>query len=174
MLRPNMDLKELISQGVDFENAGDFASLLVAFTLVYELVEKLKSEGKEKDEAGDDGQPAAFDLQCPHCKSIMFQPVTLGDGRSYCKPCVAKLGDKVPGGEVGFGGAVYVISWAVSASTRSNAQGAKTSNSKLIATLTFNCKATTPSATSFSRWPPPPSRRQNSGTSRTKSSERWV
>ena len=31
-----------------------------------------------------------LDLACAHCHAIVHLPVTLGDGVTVCKPCVAK------------------------------------------------------------------------------------
>ena len=39
--------------------------------------------------ASDNQQGA--DLTCGHCLSILYEPTTLGDGSTVCRPCVSKL-----------------------------------------------------------------------------------
>ena len=62
-----------------------------------------------------DAQPVdRFDLSCEQCSAVLFAPTTLGDGRTVCGPCVAKVravddqrGDT--GLSAGFGAAPNVV-----------------------------------------------------------------
>lgn len=98
------DLKALLNHVQSTLASGASASLLKAFERLVELVDTLSEKKNDGDVEG--GRTKKFDLVCPHCNSIVYQPVTLGNGRTYCKPCVEKLRDNVPGREVGFGVAV--------------------------------------------------------------------
>ena len=50
------------------------------------------------------------EMSCYHCKAILFEPTTLGDGITVCKPCVSKL-PSCPshGRQLGFGTCVNVV-----------------------------------------------------------------
>ena len=41
--------------------------------------------------------PQQSELACEHCSAVLFQPVTLGDGRTVCKPCVRKVAGRLNG-----------------------------------------------------------------------------
>ena len=95
------DLKALLNHVQRTSACDASTSLLRACERLSELVDTLSE--KKRDGEVEGGRTKKFDLVCPHCNSIVYQPVTLGDGRTYCKPCVEKLRGNVPGGEVGFG-----------------------------------------------------------------------
>ena len=59
--------------------------------------------------------PQQSELACEHCSAVLFQPVTLGDGRTVCKPCVRKVASRLNGEvQAGFGGSTNTVLDALS------------------------------------------------------------
>ena len=59
--------------------------------------------------------PQPSELACEQCSAVLFQPITLGDGRTVCKPCVRKVQKRLDGEvEAGFGGSTNTVLDALS------------------------------------------------------------
>ena len=74
------------------------SSQLGAFARTFPGTPIHRSDGTDKEKPNKRRRTAfpanenqGADLTCGHCLSILYEPTTLGDGSTVCRPCVSKL-----------------------------------------------------------------------------------